>query len=100
MSVEDMQPLRYTEIGRGHFDARMHVDFLRAHRIASEQDQKVELTAKITVYPPDPQARDAGNVSYEVQLREPKYQSHRFTTMLNGGMPGSDGKTTADSLQA
>lgn len=99
MSLEDNVPMHYTEVGENNFDQMMQEAFIKAHRIASEYNQKVEIAASIQVFPPDVRTPSSGNVSFSVQLKEPKYTSQRFTTALVGGLPVQDGKNVAVAEQ-
>lgn len=97
MSLQDKLPLQYNDIAQGEFDKMMQQAFLKAHRVAAEYNQKVEITGKISVYPPDPRMPTNGNVSFSVKIKEPEYTSQRFTTALSGGIPINEGRTVAEA---
>lgn len=97
MSLTDNEPMKYFEIAQGNFDSMMQELFIKGHRMASEFNQKVELSATINIFPPDPRVRESGNVSFSVQLKEPKYTSQKFTTALVGGIPVNEGKSREEA---
>ena len=99
MSIDDLKPMKYSDVGKGYFDKMLQESFLKAHKLASEYNQRVEVVAKITIFPPDPMMPSTGNHSFEVQVKEPKYVSTRFTTSLFGGLPISDGKNLSEASQ-
>lgn len=99
MSINDLETMKYSDVGGGHFDEMMQQNFVKAHKIASEYGQKVELVAQISIFAPDPRVPNAANHSFSVQLKEPKYVSMKFTTRLVGGVPISDGKNLAEASQ-
>lgn len=94
-----MLPMNYKEVGQGNFDEMMQESFLKAHKLASEYNQKVEITASIVILPPDVRTPTTGNHKFSVQIKEPKYTSANYTTVLSGGLPVSDGRTEGDALQ-
>jgi hypothetical protein len=99
MSLIDGKPMQYSDIANGNFDQMLQGAFLKAHKMANEYNQKVEVVASIQVFPPDPRVPNSGNVSFSVQLKEPKYVSQKFTTALVGGVPVNDGKNAAEAEQ-
>ena len=99
MGLSDKKPMQYTEIAEGNFHKMMQEAFLKAHKLASEYGQKVEVSANIAVFPPDPRSPQNGNLNFSVQLKEPKYTSQRYVTALVGGMPVQDGKNQAEAEQ-
>jgi len=99
MSIDDLKPMSYKEVGQGNYNKMMEQAFHKAHKLASEYGQRVEVCSKITVFPPDPRIPTSGNHMFEVQVKEPKYVSTRFTTKLHGGLPISDGASLAEATQ-
>lgn len=97
MSLTNNAPLNYTEIARGEFNRMVQEAFLKAHKIASEYNQKVAVSAEIVVFPPDPRVPTSGNIQFSVQLKEPRYTSQRFTTALSGGLPVSEGRNMEEA---
>ena len=99
MSLTDKEPLHYTDIAKGNFDCMMQELFIKGHKMAAEFNQKVELNATISIFPPDPRMRNSGNIQFSVQLKEPKYTSVKFTTALIGGLPVNEGIDAAEAEQ-
>lgn len=99
MGLENNEPMSYRSIGQGHFDEMMEQTFLKAHRLAFENNTKVEVVSKITIFPPDVRFPNSGQHQFEVQLKEPKYVSQRFTAALQCGIPLQDGDNIDDANQ-
>lgn len=86
------EPLQFEDICGGNFSDSMQEKFLKAFADASNFNQKMTVTGKIHVYPPDPNQPSYSNISFEVKATSPEVKSIKYITKLDGGFPVAEAK--------
>lgn len=94
------QRMAFYNVGKGAFAKKMQQAFEEAQEQSIKHGQKITVTSKIVVSPPENSGEVFGGVAFTISTSKPQYSSMQFMTELDDhGRILQDGTDYAELLQ-
>jgi hypothetical protein len=92
--------MAFWNVGKGTLAQKMQDAFEDAQKLSLKHNQKIVVTCKINVFPPENADEPFGGISFTVDTSKPAYKSMEFMTELDEkGRILQDGDDYAELLQ-